>query len=168
MNTVWKCKECQFGPCYVQTGRKPDGSIFGSDDDLRPLCCPESDEESPEFEPVAPEANPWSLRWIDEMQEWLNGEGWENAPEEIREGIMIDLRGRIDKYEAMRITGLLRDLEEDARSGVFDREEWQKKMAKIGKWELLNAIFPEAFKAGIIYGELVRQRLAAKKEMSDD
>lgn len=159
MNIVWKCQACQSGPCYVQTGRKPDGSIFG-DDDCRPSCCPESYEESPEFELVAPEANPWSLRWIDEMQESLNGEGWDNAPEEIREGIMIDLRGKIDRYEAMRIIGLLRDLENDFKSGFIDREEWQKKMAKIGKWELLNAVFPEAFKAGLIYGEMIRQRIA--------
>ena len=69
---------------------------------------------------------------------------------------------------AEEITADLREQEEDARSGFFDREEWQKKMARLGKWELLNAIFPEAFKAGIIYGELVRQRLAAKKEVSDE
>ncbi|MBQ9501875.1 MAG: hypothetical protein IJU70_06940 [Lentisphaeria bacterium] len=163
MNPVWKCTACEFGPCYVQCDRRDTGSIFGDDDCGRPAYCPQTSEETPEFEPCAPEANPWSLRWIDMMQEWLMGEGYDAAPEEIRDGLAIDLHGRIEKYDAMRIIALLRDREEDASGGFFDREEWLKKMAKVSKWDLLNAVFPEAFKAGIIYGEMVRQRKSEVK-----
>ena len=159
MNPVWKCTVCEFGPCYVQCDRRnAPGSIFGDGDDGQPLHCPMSSEETPEFEIVAPEANPWSIRWIDQMQEWLMGDGYYDAPEKIRDGIAIDLHCKIEKYEAMRIIDLLRDYEDDMRSGFCDREEWTKKMAKVSKWDILNAVFPEAFKAGVIYGELVRQK----------
>lgn len=159
MRPVWKCKLCAFGPCYIQsTGmdRTP-ATTFGDDDNAIPRRCPHFDGVFPEFEVCAPEANPWSIRWIDRMQEWIMGEGYDNAPEEIRDGLAIDLRGRLESFEAAHVIGLLRDYEEDRFAGCFEREELTKKINKLTKWELLNAIFPEAFKAGIIYAEKLRQ-----------
>ena len=91
------------------------------------------------------------------------GEGYDNAPEEIRDGLAIDLRGRLESFEAAHVIGLLREYEEDRFSGCFEREELSKKINKLTKWELLNAIFPEAFKAGIIYAEKLRQERENKR-----
>ena len=157
-NPVWKCKACEYGPCYIQCKGMKRQSVFDEDDGGQPPRCPYFDEEQPEFVVCAPEANPWSIRWIDQMQEWIMGEGYENAPEEIRDGLAVDLKGRSDRFEIMHVIGLLRDYEEERLSGCFEREDLLKKISKIPKWDLLNAVFPEAFKAGIIYAEMIRQR----------
>ena len=166
-NPVWKCKECEYGPCYIQCKETSRQSIFGDIDNGQPQYCPYFHETQPEFEVCAPEANPWKISWIDQMQEWIMGDGYENAPEEIRDGLAIDLKGRLDRFEIMHVIGLLRNYEEDCLAGGFERDELIKKLGKLSKWELLNAIFPEAFKAGLIYGEMIRQRNRNKSEMRD-
>lgn len=164
MNPVWKCEACADGPCYIQSSRKATKTVFGEEGDSQPRHCPYYLETEVECEPVAMEANPWSIRWIDRMQEWLAVDGYDRAPEELRDGIMIDLACRIDRYEAMRIINLLRNYEADSANGCIDRDVYLKQFAKLGKWELINAIFPEAFKAGLIYGEMIRQRIAEKAD----
>ena len=93
-----------------------------------------------------------------------SGPGYDHAPIEIRDALAVDLRGRIDGWRAMEITGLLREYEEESGFGwIAEREEWERKMKKVSRIELLNAIFPEGFKAGIIYAEMIRQRREANQ-----
>jgi len=164
MNPVWKCKNCDRGPCYVQSpNREENRDAFGQCEPVPPLLCPYCSEESPEFELCAPEVR-YRIKWCDEMYEWLSGPGYDNAPEEIRDGLAIELESRIDRHLAMRITGLLRNYEESATADFLECEEWKKELKKISKDELFNVAFPEGFKAGIIYGEMIRQRKAGKND----
>lgn len=163
-NPVWKCAKCELGPCYIQCKRTYPRDIFGQDDGLQPTQCPYSSEEYPEFEFCAPEVR-YSVRWMEELGEWLNGPGYDDAPEEIRDGLAVELHGKIDAWEAVKIIGILRNYEEDPPVGIMEQEEFEKSLKKISKGELLNAIFPEAFKAGLIYGELVRQRKLKHHEL---
>ncbi len=158
MNPVWKCAECECGPCYIQAAKSNPGTVFGEDDGRVPMRCPYSDENRPDFEFCAPDVH-FTMRYCEEMYEWLSGPGYDNAPPEIRDALAVDLRGRIDGWRAMEITGLLREYEEETGFGwIAEREEWERKMKKVSRIELLNAIFPEGFKAGIIYAEMIRQR----------
>lgn len=155
---VWKCKNCEYGPCYIQCkNERDDGSVFGDGGPMPPLICPWFSEGEPDFQFNAPEVQ-YNLRWGEELYEWLCGEGYDNAPEEIRDGLAVELDSRIDGYRAMQIIGLLRRYEEDRDSGWVDREEFSKELKKISREELLNAVFPEAFKMGVIYSEMIRQR----------
>jgi len=160
---VWKCKNCEYGPCYVQcTNAQDDTGAFGEDGPLPPLICPWFSEGEPDFRFNAPEVK-YNFKWGEELYDWLEGgEGYDNAPEEIRDGLAVELASRIDGATAMRIIGLLRDYEEDYMATYPERAEWEKEFRKISKGELLNAVFPEAFKMGIMYGEMIRQRKAKK------
>lgn len=161
-NPVYKCEKCTYGPCYIQTRANGGGSIFGDGDTGEPHYCPhfaDEPEAEPEFELCATEANPYKLRWIDGMQEWLDGEGWDSAPQEIKDVVYSDIQPKgFQAYELLRITGLLRELEADQTYGALDREELEKKLKKYSRWELLNAVLWEGFRAGVIYGEYVRQK----------
>ena len=162
MTPVWKCAGCDQGPCYFQCAKANPRTLFGEDDGSPPFYCPYSGEHVPEFEFCAPDVH-FNMRYCEEMAEWLMGPGYDNAPPEIRDALAVDLCGRIDGWRAMQITQVLRNYEETGIVGIAEQEDWDKAMKKISKGELLNAIMPEAFKAGLIYGEMIRQRREKKE-----
>lgn len=172
MKNVYKCNGCEYGPCYCCTSYKPDqANFFGEEEpaDLPHYCPYFSDSESPEWEITAPEMNPTNIQYIDKMQEWINGEGYDNAPEELRDGIVAcDLfPPRFPFQNLMYVFNFLRNYEENTYSADFEMEDMQKQLNKIKKSELIAAIFPEAFKAGIIYGEILRQKREQNNRKDD-
>lgn len=158
MQTVYKCKNCEYGPCYCSTVHHEE-MPFGEDCDA-PFTCPYFGHgETPEWEMCAPEITPNSPKWLDGMQEWMQGEGYDKAPEKLRDAIMACSMAPAPFYasDLMRVFNFLREVEESTYSSFMDREEMEKQLKKITKRELIAAIFPEAFKAGVAYAEYVRQ-----------
>lgn len=170
MNFTYKCKMCEYGPCYCHTGRKLSGSLYGDSEgegEDQPLRCPYfSDSVNPDFEPVISEVK-LDTKFCEEMKEWLGGEGYDNAPERLRDAILgFGFGSYFSMHETMKIIGLLREWEDGNGDycSSFERDEWLKKFKKIGKFDLINAIFPEAFKAGVIFAEIERQKRLIKEE----
>lgn len=160
---VFKCNACEYGPCYCQTVPRTDADIYGEGDDGCPHFCPYfGDQEQPEFELVLPEVR-LNTRFCEEMMEWLGGEGYDNAPETLRDAILgfgMNPKG-IDEGKALQALRIIQQYDEEHLYG-YELEEWKREFDKIKKIDLLNAIFPAAFKAGIIFGEIERQKREAK------
>lgn len=160
---AFKCKKCDYGPCYCRTTSKKSSGIYGEEDDGHPLCCPYfGDQEYPEFQPVLPEVC-LNTKFCDRMMEWLESEGYDDVPEDLRDaiyGCSLEPRGIIDPGKAFRALQIVRQYDERYLWGD-ELEKWQKEFAKIKKIDLLNAIFPIAFRAGIIFGEIERQKREA-------
>ena len=161
MNTVWKCKSCEYGPCYYYTEKKePENSIY-QNEDTPPGYCPQFGEcGTADFNVVLPEIT-LNTKTTESMQEWLSGEGYDNTPEQIRDGILgFGFSPILFRYEdALAVLQLLREYEDNNHYlSSWQRDDWLKRFKKISKYDLINAIFPEAFKAGIIFGEMIRQK----------
>ena len=165
MQSIYKCKECNYGPCYCQTAWRPEENMYGDDENLdRPLHCPYfGDQEQSDFNLVNPEIR-MNTKFSAAMEEWLCSVGYDDAPEDLRDAILgcgMDPRG-IDAGKALKALRMIEEYDEGYLWGT-EMEEWKRSFDKIKKIDLLNAIFPIAFKAGIIYGEMLRQ----KREMAE-
>lgn len=169
MYTVYKCKSCECGPCYCATANVDQPNEFG-DCHPQPDICPYfGKNESPEFEMCAPEIRPNSPKWLDAMQEWINGDGYEKAPEKLRDAVMACSMVPVGLYsiDMIRVYNLLREAEEGIFCGFMELEDFDKALKKLTKKELIAAIFPEAFKAGIAYAEYVRQEKYVNPEFPE-
>lgn len=166
---VYKCKNCDDGPCYFHTGKKDArGGMFGEFGNCdQPYTCPRfGNQETPDWEVLQSPCG--TIGDCEMIVDWMGMEVYDNAPEELRDAICgcgFEPRGLATR-EALRIIGVIREYEANRHDwiGETEREEWLKQFNKINKWELLNAIFPEAFKAGIVYGEKLRQEREAQND----
>lgn len=168
---IYKCNatDCPFAPCYIQCDNaKSSGSIYDGDTAIEPESCPHGDYGS-EFDcqwkhVEVPKLN---TRYAEELNEWLCGEGWDNVPEDFRDmcvGCGIEPRG-INTERAVQALRLIKEYDNGFYDYEFDRDDWQKRLEKTKKIDLLNGIFPEAFRAGMIYGEMLRQKRASGTEV---
>lgn len=164
--TVFKCKECEIGPCFHQSENASSSGAY-SDDELFPLVCPHGCEENTDWQPLPCVCR--NTRFGKEMQEWISGEGWDIMPEDIRDAICsggLNARG-VNAEKAVRALRMLEDYDEGHLWGN-DLEEWKKEFSKISKIDILNAIFPTAFQAGIIYAEMLRHKITTQIKGQDD
>ena len=88
MQSVYKCKACDYGPCYCQTAWRPEENMFGDDENCdRPFHCPYfGDQEQTDFNLVNPEIR-LNTKFAAAMEEWLCGVGYDDAPEDLRDAV---------------------------------------------------------------------------------
>ena len=155
MDYVFKCQECETGPCYV-SGRNAvsDGSVYDNSSSPYPPCrCPFCSDENANFELVDPNVS--SVRFGEYLQDWLAGEGYDSAPEELRDAILGDgfeqHISRNGSYDLLRIIGMLRGVS----CYSFERDDFVDELKKQKKEDLIRdllaTLYPEGFKSGICY-----------------
>lgn len=151
------CRNCDYGPCYSSVSENLDPDIFGQvPDPVFPDNCLYDNGEVPNWKFVKQPRI--SNKFCDDCYEWFCGEGYDKCPEWLQslvngEGTirLLSFAGKIAS-----VTGLLENYE----SHYWDREELLKELKKYTKEDMLEAIFPMAFIAGLIFGEMERQRRA--------
>lgn len=151
IHVMFKCNACEDGPCYYQADKlyRQDDTGFGDDCLTVPKACPIGEKAQWEY---LSEGESLDYTYCENLKEWLNCEGWDNCPEEIRQMILtfgIERTCGVDLYKARQIFQIMLEYDDY----VYSTAELQEMLKKYTKAEILAGLLPEAFRAGIIWRE---------------
>ena len=167
MRYIWKCTQCETGPCYCCAANNfCSGDAYVGSEAYPPAHCPFSAyDETPEWEPLEPlnHNNPGYQNLLD----WFNGEGWDNASPALRDAIMsnwFELKTWCGDG-AGYATGLLNELEATSPyQHHFLWEEMKSQVKKISKPALVAATWNRAFQVGLMMAEKIRVELEERQK----
>lgn len=158
MPVVFVCKKCDFRPCFYQCDKamSPSVGMFDEGCLTEPGHCPMDPEREPEWELLLPDVKmqrKLKYNLVYEMNEWLNGEGWDNCPEELQEFILsfgINVLFGVDTWKAREVFGILCNYD----SGNYLMfEDFKEELKKYSKMEIVAGLLPEAIRIGVIWRE---------------
>lgn len=166
MKVIWKCKECEGGPCYVcAPNQVTQGSMYDTGGAYPPPICPYSPHfERAEFEEVPTYSIAHSP--FDSLIEWLNDEeGYEKCSAPLRDAIFSGwFDTKYDQIEGgIAARNALMTLEEcHGATWTLDLEEIEKLIKQVKKLRLAEMAWSRGFQAGLMAAERIRVELEEK------
>lgn len=165
MRCIWKCNQCETGPCYVCGTNAVTEDPYAGESSFPPHTCPFSPYyEDPEWKFVSvknPKHSPYHT-----LMEWFGDEGYDKASPALRDAIIscwFDGNGdRMDN--ASWAIGLLNELEAVGQTHYGDVVEMEEMLKKIPKKTLLYNVWARAFQCGLMLAEKIRVELEERQK----
>ena len=164
MRVIFKCEECESGPCYCYSPNYGSaGGMYEQREAWPPLVCPNfPHNETADWEPVQEytvENSPFET-----LFEWIGGEGYEKAAPELRDAI---LAGWFDvtwymldgSYQAVELLDEITD-----RRHRVSWAEILENVKKVPKKALIAVSWARGFQAGLMMAEKIRVELKERAE----
>ena len=147
------CKNCEFGPCYCSSPMDKSFDICGQiSDPTFPTNC--LYEENPNWKFIKKPSV--TNKFCNDCYEWFCGDGYDRCPEWLQNLVNGDGGMAINVFTG-KIVEVLNFID-GYESNYWEREGLLKDLKKITKEDLISAIFPQAFTAGLIFSEMERLR----------
>ena len=152
MAIVFVCKACEDRPCFYQCDKALSEArgVFDESRFKQPEHCPMG--KNSQWEVATQEQN-LQYSMIYALDEWLNSDGWDKCPEEIRELILsfgISTSQGVNISKAQKVFGVLEEYDND---GYLFFEDFKNDLNKFSRMEIVAGLLPEAIRIGVIWRE---------------